>query len=147
MAQGHHRRVDYATQFPGVPGIPAWPAKRRDPRARGGWQTLAHIVETWRPFTASIVNRFIGPRRPATSFASPYDVATGEDETRFGGWPSAQRPFPAPYRVGAVSGFMPMLDQWSMAFAWAATPSGPSIGTPPIIPFQQVYPDLPKQTG
>ncbi len=142
-----HHRVDYASQWPGEPGLPSAPDKRRDPRVRGGWHSLAQMVETWRPFTWNIVSRFIGPRQPTANFQSPYDVSTGEDITRFGPWPSSARPFPWPYEIGCVSGFMPMLDQYSLSFAWGPTPSGPSIGTPPIIPFQQAYPDLPKVTG
>lgn len=91
--------------------------------------------------------RWMGPQRRPEPFASPEDFDVGEHITRFGDYPSAQRPFPYPYEIGAVSGFMPFLDQYSMAWAWGKNPSGPGVATPIPIPWMIAYPTMPKVTG
>jgi hypothetical protein len=105
------------------------------------------VFETWLPFTAAIFSRFIGPRAPTANWQSPYDLDASERITRFGDYPSAERPFPYPYMVGAVSNMMPMLDTLSLSWAWGKTPSGPSVGTPIPLAWQTTYPNLPKVTG
>ena len=152
----------YATDNPGVGDIPgadvvpgvgiqgvgrirrntAWQMLRA---ARGG-MFFGLQFENWLPFTASIVSRFIGPRRPTAAWQSPYGFP-GEDITRFGPMPSSDRPFPYPYEIGAVTGFMPMLDQYSMQWAWARNPSGPGVLTPIPIAWQASYPDWQKVSG
>jgi hypothetical protein len=108
---------------------------------------IGQMIERWMPFTESIVSRFLGPRAPTAPFDSPFDMARGESEQRPGTFPSGQRPFPYPYEIGAVSGFCPMLDQYSIAWAWAKQPSGPGVLTPIPIPWQTTYPNLQKVTG
>lgn len=105
------------------------------------------ILENWLPFSAWIYDRFIGPRRPIAPWQSPYDLGQGDAIQRQGPFPSGQRPFPYPYEIGAVSGFMPMLDAYSMSWSWGKTPSGPGVLTPIPIPWQASYPNLQKVTG
>jgi hypothetical protein len=106
------------------------------------------IFENWMPFTAWLTSRFIKPQPPENPWESPISFyGAGENITRMGPFPSGSRPFPYPYMVGAISGFMPMLDQYSMAWAWGKTPSGPGVLTPVPIPWDAQYPSLPKVTG
>lgn len=108
---------------------------------------VATFLENWLPFTWAIVNRFITPRPPTAPWQSPLDVDASERIQRWGTFPSSARPFPYPYEIGAVSGLLPMLDQYSMAWAWARNPSGPGVMTPVPVPFQASYPNLQKVTG
>jgi hypothetical protein len=103
-------------------------------RVREG--VLGAILEAWLPFTWTVMSRFIGPRRPTKPFESMFDLDGAERITRFGDNPSAGRAFPYPYEIGAVSGFMPMLDQFSMQWAWGKTPSGPGVLTPIPLAWQ-----------
>jgi hypothetical protein len=105
------------------------------------------IYENWLPFTAFIASRFLGPRAPTTDWDSPFDVSRGESAQRFGDNPSAGRAFPYPWMTGTVSGFMPMLDQYSAQWAWGKTPSGPGVLTPVPVPWDAQYPQLPKVSG
>lgn len=135
----------YATNSPGLSNGPGSGARQPVERVR---TSLLNIVyENWIPFTAWIMSRFIGPRAPTAVWQSPFDVDGSERITRFGSFPSQDRPFPYPYMVGAVSNFMPMLDQMSMQWAWGKTPSGPGVATPVPVPWQTTYPNLPKVTG
>lgn len=105
------------------------------------------VMENWLPFTTWLTNRFIGPPPARPAWQSQVWMGDGEDITRFGDNPSRDRAFPYPYEIGAVSGFMPMLDQYSMAWAWGKTPSGPGVLTPVSIPDQASYPNWQKVTG
>jgi hypothetical protein len=42
---------------------------------------------------------------------------------------------------------MPMLDQYSLAWAWGKNPSGPGVLTPIPLAWQASYPSLRKVTG
>jgi hypothetical protein len=141
---GAHR-PDYATQSPGAPLLPGNSGPQPTERVRVRFLDL--VYETWLPFTAGIIARFIGPRRPTANWQSPFDLDAGERITRFGSFPSGERPFPYPYMIGAIAGFMPMLDQFSLSTAWGKTPSGPGVNTPIPIPWATTYPDLMKVTG
>ena len=135
------------------------PGSSTTPKVSGPWwcntattmqkacQALYSSIERWMPFTESIQSRFVGPRPITQPFQSPSDFGIGENITRYGSFPSGARAFPYPYEIGAVSGFMPMLDQYSMAWAWGKTPSGPGVLTPIPIPWQTTYPNLRKVTG
>lgn len=133
-----------ATSQQGVGPGPRY-TQNSEVRARRG--AFGAVLENWLPFSAWIMDRFIGPRPQAQSWMSPYDLGQGPAIQRQGTFPSASRPFPYPYEIGAVSGFMPMLDQYSMAWAWAKTPSGPGVLTPIPLPWQASYPNLQKVTG
>jgi hypothetical protein len=135
-----------ANAFPGSAFSPGSSGHERTERVR--IRLLDLVFENWVPFTAWLMSRFIGPRAPAQPWESPVDLwPAGEVITRYGTFPSGSRPFPYPYMIGAVSGFMPMLDQYSMAMAWAKNPSGPGVLTPVPIPWDAQYPQLPKVTG
>lgn len=138
---------DYASQSVGSSFAPGSSGNQNVERVR--IRTILDIVyENWVPFTSWLMSRFIGPQTPRNAWESPVSFyGAGESITRFGSFPSAQRPFPYPYMVGAVSGFMPMLDQYSMQWAWARNPSGPGVLTPVPIPWDAQYPQLPKVTG
>lgn len=131
----------------GQPGIGPGPrfTDREEVVARPG--VFGAVMNRWMPFTEWVTQRFIGPRKATAAWQSPYDVGEGETIQRQGPFPSAERPFPYPYEIGAVSGFMPMLDQYSMAWAWGKTPSGPGVLTPIPIAWQASYPNLQKVTG
>lgn len=149
----------YASEDIGSPGIPgnsyaagnigvgvaSMPTGSATERVRG-W-LFRNVFETWMPFTAAIVSRFMPPRAPTRPFESLFDLDAGERETRQGPFPLPDRPFPYPYAIGSVGGFMPMLDAFSLAWAWGKTPSGPSIGTPVPIPWDAQYPTMPKVSG
>jgi hypothetical protein len=132
---------------PGSSTMPGSSGHNRTERVR--IRTLLDLVyENWIPFTTWLTSRFIGPQQPANPWESPVSFhGAGEVITRMGPYPSGERPFPYPYMIGAVSGFMPMLDQWSMAWAWGKTPSGPGVLTPVPIPWDAQYPQLPKVSG
>lgn len=117
------------------------------PNERVRVRLLDLVYENWMPFTAWIVSRFIAPRASTAIWQSPFDLDAGERITRFGSFPSSERPFPYPYMIGAVSGMMPMLDQYSMDWAWGKTPSGPGVTTPISIPWAITYPGLSKVSG
>lgn len=147
----------YAGQNVGGPTVAG---KARVPSANGPWRgqtqvrmqkvregIFGMVLEAWLPFTSAIYSRFLGPRPITQPFESPVDVGIGETITRYGSMPSGSRPFPYPYMIGAVSNFMPMMDQYSMAWAWGKTPSGPGVLTPIPIPWQVTYPTLSKVTG
>lgn len=138
-------RPDNATQSPGSSNSPG--STGREAPARIRVRILDLVFENWMPFTAWLMSRFIGPRPSPLPWESPDDLDAGERITRFGSFPSAIRPFPYPYMVGAVSGFMPVLDQYSMQWAWGKTPSGPGVSTPIPIPWDTTYPTLPKVSG
>lgn len=55
--------------------------------------------------------------------------------------------YPYPYIIGCVSGFMPMQDTLSEAWAWGKPGFGPGYQTPVSQPIQQQFPTLPKVTG
>jgi hypothetical protein len=131
---------------------PAFPAGRQQTRTGNGMirvreMLAAYVFENWVPFTTAIRNRFQGPRAATQPWESPFDLSPSERITRFGTFPSGERPFPYPYEIGAVSGFMPMLDQYSMAWAIAKTPSGPGVLTPIPVPWDILYPSLAKVQG
>lgn len=138
---------DAATQSPGDSFAPGSSGEQRTEVVR--IRTLLDLVyENWIPFTAWITSRFIRPQAPQNAWESPVSFyGAGESITRYGTFPSDIRPFPYPYMIGAVSGFMPMLDQYSMQWAWAKNPSGPGVLTPVPIPWDAQYPMLPKVTG
>jgi hypothetical protein len=134
--------------FPGSAFVPGSSGHERTERVRIRPGLLDLIFENWLPFTAWLTSRFIGPRAPAQPWQSPVDLwPAGEVITRAGPFPSGSRPFPYPYMIGSVSGFMPMLDQYSMAWAYGKTPSGPGVLTPVPIPWDAQYPNLPKVSG
>jgi len=135
----------YATQWPGQSFGPGSAGSQPNERTR--MSLLDLVYENWLPFTAWITSRFIRPRVPTAPWQSPFDLDNSERITRFGSFPSSERPFPYPYMIGAVSGFMPMLDQYSMQWAWGKTPSGPGVATPIPVPWMITYPDLMKVTG
>lgn len=108
---------------------------------------IGAFLMNWVPFTAWIMSRFIGPRPPTAAWQSPFDIGGGERITRQGPFPVNERPFPYPYEIGAVSGLMPMLDQYSLAWAWGKNPSGPGVLTPIPLAWQASYPSLRKVTG
>lgn len=137
--------IDYAATRIGSPTIPGSSVYPATERVRVSLLDL--VWENWLPFTWTIVSRFIKPRPPTEPWQSPFDVDGSERITREGSFPSSSRPFPYPYMIGAVSGNMPMLDQWSMAWAWGKTPSGPGVLTPTPVPWDASYPNLPKVTG
>ena len=118
---------------------------RRMTKARETLLGFVHSV--WVPFTSAVTSRFIGPRPSAAPWQSPYDVGLGEQITRGGPFPSPERPFPYPYQVGAVSGFWPMQDRYSMAWAYARNNSGPGVQTPIPVGWDITYPDLSKVSG
>lgn len=126
-------------------GLPVAPTGTVTERVRG-W-LFTHVYETWMPYTSRIINRFMPPRKATVYFESQYDLDAGERETRQGPFPLPQRPFPYPYAIGDVSGFMPMLDAYSLAWAWAKTPSGPGVSTPIPVPWDAQYPGMPKVSG
>lgn len=105
------------------------------------------IQETWVPFTAAVRSRFLAPRARTAPWQSPDDLDAGERITRGGSFPVAERPFPWPYQIGAVSAFLPMQDQYSMAWAYGRNPSGPGVLTPTPIPWDTTYPNATKVTG
>ena len=104
----------------------------------------------WEPFTsllADIGARFIRPRPPGDVWQSPYDLDGGERIKRFGDYPAGARPFPYPWAVGCVSGFMPMQDEYSFVFSQARPAWGPGVMTPISVPADVYFPSLPKATG
>lgn len=132
---------------PGAPTLPGSSGAPFGERANPLAGLLGFVQANWVPFTSRMLSRFIAPRPPAQPWESPYDVSAGEAVTRFGDFPSSDRPFPYPWMTGTVGGFMPMLDQYSRAFAWAKTPSGPGVLTPVPIPWDAQYPNNPKVSG
>jgi hypothetical protein len=136
---------DGATKFVGGSNSPGNVREPAPQRVRTGLLNL--VLENWLPFTAAFVGRFLGPRAPTAAWQSPFDLDAGERITRYGTFPSADRPFPYPMMIGAVDGNAPLLDQYSLAWSYGKTPSGPSIGTPVSVPFQASYPDWTKVTG
>ncbi len=136
---------DNASQYVGGSNSPHGVRDAAPQRVRTGLLNL--IIENWLPFTANFFGRFIGPRAPTAPWQSPFDLDVGERITRYGSYPSADRPFPYPAMIGALDGNAPLLDQYSLAWSWGKAPSGPGIGTPVSVPFQASYPDLPKVTG
>lgn len=136
------------------------PGPNKTPAVNGPWRKqtdnamqrvraaiFGAAMENWMPFTAWVWSRLIPPRPPTKSFESTFDLDGGERIQRQGTYPSGERPFPYPYEIGMVSGLMPMLDQYSMQWAWGKTPSGPGVLTPIPIPWQTSYPNLRKVTG
>jgi len=139
-------RPDYATQLPGAPSLPGSTGALPTERVR--IRDLAGLVfENWLPFTWQLIQRVIAPRPPTYPWESPFDLDAGERITRFGTFPSSERPFPYPWMVGAVAGNCPLLDQYSLAWAWGKTPSGPGVLTPIPVPWDTTYPTLTKVTG
>lgn len=147
----------YATEWP---AIGESVGRDRVPEVGGPWRrntanamqkvregVRGFVQEGWVPFTSAIYSRFIGPRPAAAGWQSAMDLDSGLRITRFGSYPSSERPFPYPYEIGAVSGFMPMLDQYSIQWAWARPPSGPGVLTPIPAAWQITYPQLQKVTG
>ena len=140
----------YASLDIGSPMVPYSTGHKLHPqRVRGFIAAMVEkiMAENWLPFTWPLMGRYITPRAPTASWQSPFDLDASERITRFGSWPSSQREFPYPWTTGAVDGFMPMLDAYSMAFAWAETPFGPGVLTPVPQPWAITYPGLQKQTG
>lgn len=101
----------------------------------------AHIsLENWLPWL-----RRGNPFIPRSGPWQPGDYDGGERITRervaFNGV------FPYPWMTGTVSGFMPMLDNYSMAWAYARPAFGPGVQTPIPVPFDQQFPQLTKVSG
>ncbi len=160
----------FASENPSVPGLGAMGNLDPDHQSSGGGgrasgtgnltQTATAGLMTrvqefitnwqfsnWLPFTWPTMARFTPPAPRATAFESPYDLDAGEHITRFGTFPSAERPFPYPWMCGAVSGFAPLMDDYSRSFSWSKQAFGPSVGTMMTVPWQITYPELQKQTG
>lgn len=136
----------YASQAVGSPTIPGSSTQQPTERVRVV-DIIRVVFENWLPFTASIFSgRYIPPRKPTYAWESPFGF-TGEQNQRWGDFPSSIRPFPQPPLYGAVSGFMPMQDQYSLDWAYGKTPSGPGVATPIPLAWQISYPTLQKVTG
>lgn len=100
------------------------------------WTTPLALVQTRPVFTP----------RPGSDYQSP-DLNGSLAYTRQPQVPSNTFPRPWPYIIGAVAGFMPMMDALSQSFMIGKTPSGPNVLTPPSMPPQAQFPQLPKVTG
>jgi hypothetical protein len=159
----------YATENPSVPMLGAMGNLDPDHQSSGGGGRASGVgnltqtntaglmtrvqefienwsLSNWLPFTWGSMARFVPPRAPTVPFGSPYDL-TVAGITRFGSFPSSERPFPYPWMTGAVSGFCPLMDDYSRDFSWSKQAFGPSVGTPMQIPWQITYPTMQKQTG
>jgi hypothetical protein len=137
------KRIESATTTPFGDASGARNIEGAGPNSIGGL-----VVENWLAFVWQIMGaRALVPRKPVKPFESPFDVDAGERITRFGDFPSSERPYPHPYMIGAVSGLLPLQDQYSRAWAFGRTPSGPGVGTPIPVPFDAQYPTLPKRAG
>lgn len=147
----------YASEWVGNAFAPGW-GQQPDPRGMSERHTRTRMLkvreslygfvqDVWVPWTTVVWNRYIGPRAPTHDWESPYDLVAAERITRFGDFPSGARLFPYPYEIGAVSGMMPMLDQYSMSWGYARNSFGPGVMTPIPIPWAVAYPDFQKTTG
>jgi hypothetical protein len=97
---------------------------------------------------ATMLGDWFTPRKPSSARGIPFD-ATGQSYDRHGTFPVETRPFPYPWTTGAVSGFMPMMDQFSMSYSYARPGYGPGYGgtaTPSGL-NQITYPMLAKVSG
>lgn len=133
-----------ASWRPGVPGIGGGPHHQADGPGYAQPSAARRVLENWMTALTAF-GRTMAPRAAAPGFlAGDY---TAQDYNRTGPFPSALRPFPYPYVIGAVAGFMPLQDLFSLQTAWGKTPFGPGVNTPIPAAWQISYPQLPKVTG
>jgi hypothetical protein len=110
---------------------------------RGDRKFFANVwngYENWQPW-----NRQGQPWVPRVGPYNSMDLDGAERTVKT--WSGNRGVFPYPYIVGNVSGFLPMLDVFSRAFAFGKPPSGPGSGGTPIpAPFDQQFWTMPKVT-
>lgn len=136
---GHYMRAsgifggftgEAAGTFPGQPTIPGG-ARNVIERAMPYLQPIPDWNGITRPGSgdpkqAVFRSHFIKGRPREASFMSPFDLDAAERVTRFGPFPSRERPFPFPVVIGAVQGLFPLLDDYvAQYFGYAKQGYGP----------------------